>query len=346
MSPATAPRGDPLSEKLLVLDVPRRAMRDARVGDLVDELVPGDVLVVNDAATVPASLAAAAPDGARLEVRLAGELADGTFRAILFGAGDWRMRTEDRPVPRVRAGDRLRVGPLSAEILSVEHARLVRLRFDARGVDLWGAFYRHGRPIQYSYLREPLEAWDAQTVYASRPWAVEAPSAGRPLVFELLVPLARKGVEIRALTHAAGISSTGSPDVDALLPFDERYEIPARTADAVNAAHAEGRRVVAVGTTVVRALEGAALAGGADGPVRAGSGVTGLKLGPGFRLRIVDALFTGMHEPGTSHFALLEAFAGHDLLDAAWRHAEEAGYLAHEFGDSCLLESPRENPDS
>ncbi|HVO30421.1 MAG TPA: S-adenosylmethionine:tRNA ribosyltransferase-isomerase, partial [bacterium] len=284
-------------------------------------------------------LAGVGPTGEPLEVRLAGELEPGAFRAIVFGPGDWRARTEDRAVPSLRVGDRLNLGPLRAVVEGLELGRLLRLRFEARGESLWRAIYAHGRPIQYSYLREALAPWDAQTAYGARPWAVESPSAGRPLTLGLLSRLAARGVQVRALTHAAGLSSTGDAAVDALLPFDERFEIPARTADAVEAARREGRRVVAVGTTVVRALEGCAAANG--GEVRAGSGVTSLRLGAESPRRVVDALFTGMHEPGTSHFALLEAFADRALLETAWRTAEGAGYLAHEFGDSALVLASR-----
>ncbi len=330
MIAAAWPREAPLEERLLVVDVPARAWRDAQVADLESLLRPGDLLIANDAATAPALLEGRGPRGA-IEARLAGELFDGTFRAILFGPGNWRMRTEDRPPAEVHAGDRLRFGPLAATVETLEHGRLATLRFDARGSDLWTALYAHGRPIQYSYLRGNLPAWHAQTRYGARPWAMESPSAGRPLTFALLGRLARRGVGIHTLTHAAGLSSTGDPAIDARLPFPERFDIPARTAAAIAAARG---RVVAVGTTVVRALEGCAAAHGA---VVAGEDVTDLRLGPETRLRVVDGILTGMHEPGTSHFDLLRAFADAPLLEDATRHAEAQGYLGHEFGDSMLL---------
>jgi S-adenosylmethionine:tRNA ribosyltransferase-isomerase len=346
---ATWPREDPLAERLLILDPRTRTWSDARMDALAPALHAGDLLVVNDAATAPASVAGIGPGGAPIEVRLAGENADGTFRAIVFGSGDWHQRTEDRPTIALREGDRLvfgapsdasGAGELHATVLAFELGRLARLRFDEEGADLWRALYRHGRPIQYSYVARPLEPWHGQSRFASRPWAMEPPSAGRPLTFETLHALARRGVTVRPLTHAAGISSTGDPVTDALLPFPERYDVPARTVDAIHETKARGGRIVAVGTTVVRALEGAAanaLRAGESVLLPAGEGVTDLRLCEGFPLRIVDGLLTGMHEPTTSHFDLLQAFADADLLRRSYADAERRGYLAHEFGDSTLI---------
>jgi S-adenosylmethionine:tRNA ribosyltransferase-isomerase len=159
------------------------------------------------------------------------------------------------------------------------------------------------------------------------------PSAGRPLSWQLLAALRRRGVELAWLTHAAGLSATGDPALDAALPLPERYHIPRATAAAVHRARADGRRVIAVGTTVVRALEGAARAGQWAG----GNGTTDLVLGPDSELRAVDGILTGIHAPGESHFRLLGAFAPAALLDAASRHARARGYVPHELGDLCLV---------
>jgi S-adenosylmethionine:tRNA ribosyltransferase-isomerase len=148
-----------------------------------------------------------------------------------------------------------------------------------------------------------------------------------------LAALRRAGVGVASVTHAAGLSSTGEPALDALLPLPEPFEVPARTADEVNVARARGGRVVAAGTTVVRALESAT----ARGAVQAGGGVARLRVDARHALRSVDAVLTGMHEPGSSHFQLLTAFAPPDLLARAHAHAEAEGYLAHEFGDSMLV---------
>jgi S-adenosylmethionine:tRNA ribosyltransferase-isomerase len=341
MTPATWPRAEPDAGRLLRIDPGRAALFDARMTDLPGILRAGDLLVVNDAATLPASLGGRSSGGEAVEVRLVGSAPGGDFTAVLFGAGDWRARTEDRPAPPpLRERDRLTFGPdLVATLTGVSPlaARLVRLRFDREGAALWGALYRHGRPVQYSYIERPLALVDVQTAYASRPWAAELPSAGHPLTLGLLLRLRRAGVELATLTHAAGLSSTGDPTLDAHLPLPEPFEIPPETVNAVERAKAGGRRVVAVGTTVVRALEGAAAAG--EGRLHAGFGVTDLRIGAAHHLRIVDGLLTGIHEPGTSHFLLLTAFAPGELLERAYRYAESAGYVGHEFGDSSLIQS-------
>jgi S-adenosylmethionine:tRNA ribosyltransferase-isomerase len=294
---------------------------------------------VNDAATLPASLRAVGPGGEGIEVRLAAQEEDGAWSAVLFGAGDWRQRTEDRPPPpRLVAGDALAFGPgLAGRIgeVSERWPRLVRLRFDVAGPALWSALYRLGRPVQYSYLEAPLRLSSLQTAYASRPWAMEIPSAGRPLGLGLLLELRRRGVGVARLTHAAGLSATGDEGLDAALPLPERFEIPEETVAVVRRTREAGGRVVAAGTTVVRALEGSAAVHG--GAPAAGADRTALVVGEGHRLRVVDGLLTGLHEPGSSHFRLLTAFAPPALLEQAWRHAESEGYLAHEFGDSALI---------
>jgi S-adenosylmethionine:tRNA ribosyltransferase-isomerase len=211
----------------------------------------------------------------------------------------------------------------------------VALAFDRAGAALWTALYRHGRPVQYSHLRAPLRLWHVQTGYAARPWAVELPSAGRALTADMRRALAERGVRLASLTHAAGLSSTGDPGLDARLPLPERFEIPSAAVHAVAAARAEGGRVIAVGTTAVRALEGQAARSG--GRLVAGGGVTDLRITASHRPQVVDGLLTGLHEPGTSHFGVLQAFAPEDLLRAAHAHAQTAGYLAHEFGDSSLI---------
>jgi S-adenosylmethionine:tRNA ribosyltransferase-isomerase len=335
---ATAPRDDPRREKLLCLDPVRGVLSDAFIADLPWRLEPGDLLVVNDAATLPASLSARGPGGEAIEVRLAGQGDDGLWSAVLFGAGDWRQRTEDRPAPApIARGDRLAFGQeLTARVRGVSDRspRLVDLRFDAEGPALWSALYRLGRPVQYSYLAGAVPLGAVQTPYASRPWAVELPSAGRPLGVGLLIELRRRGIAMARVTHAAGLSATGDAALDAALPLPERFDVPAETVEAVRRTRARGGRVVAAGTTVVRALEGSAAA---SGELVAGPGITDLVVSAGYPLRVVDGLLTGLHEPGSSHYRLLEAFAPEALLERAFRHAEGAGYLAHEFGDSSLI---------
>jgi S-adenosylmethionine:tRNA ribosyltransferase-isomerase len=215
--------------------------------------------------------------------------------------------------------------------------RLWRVRFEQEGARFWSALYRSGRPVQYSYLSRALELWDVQTLYGAQPWAVEAPSAGYPLDAELLLALRQRGVVLAGITHAAGLSATGDSALDAALPLEERTLVPESTVVAIAQARAAGRRIVAVGTSVVRALEGRALAGGPGERLSAGESCTSLLLGPGYRRRVVDGLLTGMHDPSESHYALLQAFAPRSLLERAQTRAEAWGYLGHEFGDACLI---------
>jgi S-adenosylmethionine:tRNA ribosyltransferase-isomerase len=189
--------------------------------------------------------------------------------------------------------------------------------------------------VQYAYVAGPLALWHVQTPFASRPWSSEMPSAARPLAWELVLAMRARGVRFASITHAAGLSSTGDEALDAALPLRESYDVPRETAEAVADTRARGARVIAVGTTVVRTLESAAAQG--HGTVTAGAGDTDLVLGGGHVLRAVDAIFTGMHEPGTSHDALLQAFAPPDLLVRAYQGAQARGFLGHEFGDSMLV---------
>jgi S-adenosylmethionine:tRNA ribosyltransferase-isomerase len=347
--------------RLLVIDptAPDGAgLRETRTPALSELLAPGDLLVVNDAATLPASLRGFDDAGRPVEVRLIaarggwrGKTGSTTglhaaplrFAAVLFGAGDWHTRTEDRPPPpELGEGARLHFGALRATV--GRHAtlspRLLELRFegdtgplDADG--LWAALYKEGRPVQYAHLAHDLPLWAVQTVYATRPWAFEMPSAGRPLSWEILLALRRRGVRWASLTHAAGLSATGDPAIDAALPLPEAFDVPAATARAVAETRMRNGRVVAVGTTVVRALEGAARQHG--GMVRAGRGETDLRITPAFRPRVVDGILSGAHGAHESHFQLLAAFAGADLLATAAAHAERAGFLTHELGDSMLV---------
>lgn len=335
MQAASWPRAEPLDERLLVVDPEHDVIRDAHVRDLPSLLAPGDALIVNDAATLPASIHTRERD---LEVRLAGHAAPHTFVAVLFGPGDHRTPTEQRPAPRaVARGERLDFGAgLCAEVAGIDQGepRLIELRFEQTGAALYRALYRYGRPIQYAYVREPLALFHVQSRFAGVPWAFEAPSAGRPLTFGALRALLRRGVHLGHVTHAAGLSSTGSASLDARFPLAERYAIHASAVSAVDAARRDGGRVIAAGTTVARALEASALE---HGRLVAGQGVAALRLGPMHVLRVVDGIFTGMHAPGTSHFELLEAFAPRALLDRVDAHANAQQYLGHELGDSALL---------
>ena len=342
MIAATQPVQRPATSRLLVIDQNRKFNHILRAS-FVEYLRSGDLLIANDAATIPASLQGVhIPTGDLIEVRLAGRPSlrpeDVRFSAVVFGAGDFHTRTEDRLAPpQLAPGDQIVLGPLRGNIEKLlGHSRLVLLRFEGTPDQVWAGLAHHGRPIQYAYVSVPLALWDVWTRIAGPPVAFEPPSAGFALDWHVLSQMRDRGVEFETITHAAGISSTGDEELDRLLPFDEPYRIPEVTARAIQRARERGGRIVAVGTTVVRALEHAATG---DGRVRSGEGVATQRIGPSVRLRVVDAVLSGTHEPGTSHYELLRAFLDDATLERASKELDECDYLTHEFGDSVLIES-------
>lgn len=328
------------SAKLLVMDrngvmshLPRAA--------LASLFSPGDLVIANYAATLPASLKGTHyPSGQPIEIRLAAWLSarDPTqFVAIAFGEGDYRTRTEDRASPPpLSPGNRLLLGPLVATVEQLfEHPRLFRLKFLGNHSSILAGLARHGRPIQYAHVQEPLALYDVWTKIAADPTAFEPPSAGFALDSDIQASWRQRGVGFATLTHAAGISSTGDPILDLRLPLDEPYQIPEQTAAAIAQARSNHRRVVAIGTTVARALESAV---STEGRVRPGNGVATGRLARGTPVRIISAILTGVHQPGESHFELLRAFADDAVLDQISTEIRSHSYRNHEFGDSILVE--------
>jgi S-adenosylmethionine:tRNA ribosyltransferase-isomerase len=285
--------------------------------DLPRFLRAGDVLVVNTSATLPAAVDARRADGAGLELRFSTvppDLPDGRWWIV-----------EPREAPRLRAGERLALpGDAVAELLA-PYAGSPRLWLARIEGEL--PLERHGRPVRYGYVPDewPLDAY--QTVFALHPGSAEMPSAGRPFTPELVTRLVAGGVQVAPVLLHCGLSSPerGEP------PLPERFAVPAETAHLVNAARG---RVIAVGTTVVRALETVAAE---DGTVTPDRGFTNLVITPERGVRAVDGLITGWHEPRATHLELLEAIAGPDLLTRSYAEALNAGYLWHEFGDSHLV---------
>src|SRR5436305_7196444 len=342
MIAADRPVQRPPQAKLLVIDADGHINHACRSA-VVDFLRPGDLDIANDAATLPASLQGLhLSSKAAIEVRLAGRhsLASNDvshFSAVVFGEGDFCTRTEDRlPPPPLAPGDRLALGPLSATVERlIDHPRLVSLRLDGSPGEIWSGLARHGRPIQYADIWSPLALWDVWAPIAGPPVAFEPPSAGFALDWQTLLAIPERGVMFATLTHAAGISSTGDKELDRHLPFDEPYTIPAVTAAAIRSTRARGGRVVAVGTTVVRALEHAAMH---DGQVRSGAGLATQRIDEATLLQVVDAILSGTHEPGTSHYQLLRAFVDDATLCRASEEMDLLGYRTDEFGDSILIE--------
>ena len=326
--------------RLVVVDRARDELRVEPFAALPRVLRSGDLVVVNDAATLPASLRGATRRGEPFELRLSAPV-DGTrLFGVLFGAGDHRTRTEDRPAPPDQSvGDRVRLGALEATIVALA-GRRAELVVSGDPDTMWQALYAAGRPVQYAHRSELLDLWTVQTAYAARPWSAEMPSAGRPLTWDVLLGLKRGGIELARLTHAAGLSSTGDDALDRALPWPEHYELPCATIDAIRRTRERGGRVVAIGTTVVRALESAALEAeleGRPGELRAGSATATLRLDAAYAPRVVDGLLSGLHSPGESHFELLQAFAPRERLARALDVAGANGLSAHELGDACLI---------
>lgn len=341
MLAATEPVQRPRDAKLLHVDSLGR-MRTLPRSQLVDLLEPGDLVVANDAATMPASLHGVhTSSGARIEIRLAGrrslDEADAhRFIAVAFGAGDYRTRTEHRSLPpEFHAGDALALGPLAAVVEGMHgHPRLLDIRFEGSMNHVWAGIAAHGRPVQYAHLSQPLQLRDVWTPIAGSPVAYEPPSAGFVLDWRFLTALRQRRIEFATITHAAGISSTGDAALDARLPFDEPYSISFAASVAIDRARSRGRRIVAVGTTVVRALEHAI---GTGDNVRPGRGMADQRIGAATRLRVVDMILTGTHEPHTSHHDLLRAFADDEVLAQIDATLDRKGFRTHEFGDSLLL---------
>jgi S-adenosylmethionine:tRNA ribosyltransferase-isomerase len=342
MRPADRPHQRARDARLLAVDA-HGGLAHLPRARFVDLLRSNDLLIANDAATMPASLAGVhEPSGGTIEVRLAARAslrvdAVQLFSAVVFGAGDFRTPTERRALPpALRAGDTLRLGPLHARVERLlGHPRLIELRFEGTADEIWAGLAHHGRPIQYAHVATPLALWDVWTRIAALPVAFEPPSAGFVLDWQLLDALRARDIGFATLTHAAGISSTGDATLDARLPFDEPYFIPAATVAAIRRTQAREGRVIALGTTVTRALEHAA---SRRGGLQAGEGLADQRIGADTRLAVIDALLTGTHEAGSSHHELMRAFAGQQLLQRIDDALERGGYRTHEFGDSVLLE--------
>ncbi|HLG71180.1 MAG TPA: S-adenosylmethionine:tRNA ribosyltransferase-isomerase [Chloroflexota bacterium] len=305
-------------------------LQHARFRDLPSLLAPGTLLVLNRSATLPAEVAGFRSDGAPVVIHFSTRLPKAVEQL-------WTLELRTPAGARVRNG---RIGELlflpeggTARVLDaypppdelvIEGSRLwtARLHLPRPVLEYLAA---NGKPIRYAHIaREwPLSAY--LTEFADRPGSAEMPSAGRPLTRELLVELRRRGVETAFITLHTGVSSQEADE----LPFPEYFEVPPETAAAVQQARAAGRPVIAVGTTVVRALESAADS--------AAHGWTDVVITPERGVRFVDGLITGWHEPRASHLLMLEAIAGRPLLEASYTEAIRAGYLWHEFGDSQLI---------
>jgi S-adenosylmethionine:tRNA ribosyltransferase-isomerase len=295
-----------------------------RFGDLPELLLPGDLLVVNNTATLPAQVRAAGG----LAVHFSGLVPDGAWLVELREIRDKISVPNGRGFP-----GQLICLPGGAELRLLERAtaRLWRARLSVAVVPY---LLRHGVPIRYSYVPRDWGLPAYQAVFTQVPGSAEMPSASRPFTPAVVTGLVSRGVLIAPLTLHCGVSSLEA-DED---PYPEPYDVPPATAALVNHVRARGGRVIAAGTTVVRALETAARVAPAGlGTVAAAAGWTSHVVTPETGVSVVDGLLTGLHEPRSSHLRMLAAFAGPELLGQCYTEAIRAGYLWHEFGDVHLM---------
>jgi S-adenosylmethionine:tRNA ribosyltransferase-isomerase len=301
----------------------------ARFDALGDHVRAGDLLVVNTSATVPAAVDARMPDGDPVVVHFSGELPGGVLLVEVRQPA--RGSTSPRVVEAPAELDLLGLGrvQLHTPFAGSQRLWLATATF-ADEVPLLDFLDGHGRPIRYRHVpREwPIEAY--QTVFAREPGSVEMPSAARPFSAELVTDLVGRGIGVAPLVLHTGVSSLEGEE----RPYPERYRVPRTTATAISATRQNGGRVIAIGTTVVRAL---ATVTDDRGVVHPGAGWTDLMVTADTPVSSVDGLLTGWHEPESTHLMMLESFASRDVLSAAYTAALDAGYLWHEFGDSHLI---------
>jgi S-adenosylmethionine:tRNA ribosyltransferase-isomerase len=307
-------------EVRLMIARPGEDLVHTRFLDLADHLSPGDLLVVNDSATLPAALPALRADGGAVDLHLSTPDPSNPSRWVVEVRSDGHRARARAETLRLPHGGKAR---LIAPYLSPNRLWIAQLDLPEPLLDYLD---HHGAPIRYAHepTARPLE--DHQTIFATHPGSAEMPSAGRPFTKRALTRLRERGIGVQRITLHTGVSSQERGE----RPYPERFAVSRHTAERVNAA----QRVIAVGTTVVRALETVA---DAQGVVHPGEGWTNLVITPERPIRAVDALLTGWHEPDASHLLMLEAFAGRELLERSYAQAVASGYRWHEFGDLHLL---------
>ena len=317
----------------------------ARFGDLPEFLEAGDTLVVNTSGTMNAALPAERTDGTPLTVHLS------TYLPADLWVVELRSLSGGEPVLDGKPGEILTLPEGSSIVLQTPYLPENRQRGEGSNrlwistlnlpANLDDYLDRHGSPIRYRYVRESWPAAYYQTVYATEVGSAEMPSAGRAFTPELITRLVANGVRVVPLILHTGVASLEDDEP----PYEEFYRVPPETADAINAARKAGRRVIAVGTTVVRALETVT---DRDGTTHPGEGWTDLFITPERGVRSVDAMLTGLHEPRSTHLSMLEALttsgsacplttSGREHLEVAYSEALNRGYLWHEFGDLHLI---------
>ena len=317
--------------RLIVIDRTLDRVTHTKFNAVSEFLGPGDLLVFNSSRTLPASLNGCQNNGTCLEVRLAHKQADGSWLALLLSQQGEPFACD------LYNGTELNFGlGLTARVERKDSYihRLWQLRFNHQNSELIDLIYRLGQPVRYSYVSAPWKLDYYQTVYAIEPGSAEMPSAGRAFTWKLLFNLQRQGIETTNIVLHTGLSSYMDDELDAQHPASiEEYCIGEAAAEKINRAKKRGNRIIAVGTTVVRALESAI----AEGTITAQHGYTRLHIDSEHRLEAVNGLLTGMHEPEASHLDLLTAFLPAVKIKNAYTDALARQYLWHEFGDLNLI---------
>ncbi|MFZ0088418.1 MAG: S-adenosylmethionine:tRNA ribosyltransferase-isomerase [Solirubrobacteraceae bacterium] len=315
--------------RLMVAHTGSARVRHAAFNQLPDLLDPGDLVVVNVSATLPAAVVGTRGDGTPVRVHFATRAPglDERWRTVELRSADG-----GRPA-RGRSGETIALPGAAGELTLVapyaSGSRLLLARLHGPGT-IESLLTDHGEPIRYGYVAHPWPLSAYQNVYATTPGSAEMPSAGRPFTHDLITALAARGIAIAPITLHTGVSSPERHEP----PFPEEYAVAPDTARLINATRSARGRVIAVGTTVVRALHTVARA---DGTIVAGAGWTRTVIAAGDRVAAVDGLITGWHEPQASHLQMLAAIAGESTLRRSYREALDHRYLWHEFGDSHLI---------
>jgi S-adenosylmethionine:tRNA ribosyltransferase-isomerase len=309
--------------------------KTGRTDDLLNCFRPGDLIVVNDSATVPMSVMATDFSGRQLELRLLKAGSDSTtFRAIAYEGESWRVPTEKRKIVHPEScGTSLFVGTNEFKIERFDGVVFQLIAADKKKSVL-KTLYQTGRMIQYSYMERETPVWAAQTIFSSRPWSSESPSASFVFNWNLIFALVSKGVRFARVTHGAGFSSIGDFKLDSVLPLPEISFVPQETLRLISETRERGSRVIAIGTSVVRAVEAAALFRLTPNHPFENS----LHISPEHPIGLFDGIVTGLHQKGESHFELLTAFVSAREIEELMQKADNSGCLTHEFGDFMFLE--------
>ncbi|MCI0613666.1 S-adenosylmethionine:tRNA ribosyltransferase-isomerase [bacterium] len=316
--------------RLLVVDRKSYEIDHTRFDQIGNWLLPGDLLVFNSSRTIPASLNGVDSSASvSFDVRIAEHLSDDSWLALIV----CKKSEFD-----LHVGMQIYFGLGLSAIISEQPSnvsRLWRIRFSHKGSELFDLLYRIGRPVRYEYVSNPWSLDDYQTIYATEPGSAEMPSAGRAFTWKIFLELRRRHIQTAFITLHTGLSSFMDDDFDLKQLFsEEEYQIGDHAAEQINRAHDNGNKIIAIGTTVVKTLESAA---DEDGHINAGHGYTGLRISSDTKLRVVDGLLTGLHEPHASHLDLLSAFLPASIIHKAYDEAILNKYLWHEFGDLNLI---------